>query len=271
MRSEFFLTLFELPAFLNDSLHVLVASLPALPPIFLSSYFLYLSSAFLCCFSPFTLFSPSSASRLPELLLFVFLFCISVLLLTLDSLLLYFLRSLRFLILRTLFSLLSLSLLSVFFLCPTFSAHAIVPFFLLAALLEEWMRTVEQLLTDADSRKENPDAGPHTELEYWKERTGRFNSIVDQKNTPAAKIMLGALQVARGNSVLMRRWKGFDSDITDALNEAKDNVRFLTQLDKFLEPLYKGTPRTIIDALPALMNNLFIMQSVARYYNTKGE
>lgn len=52
------------------------------------------------------------------------------------------------------------------------------------------------------------------------------------------------------------------------MNEAKDNVKYLTTLEKFIEPLYTGTPQTIIDSLPALMNSVKMIHTIARYYNT---
>jgi dynein heavy chain len=56
--------------------------------------------------------------------------------------------------------------------------------------------------------------------------------------------------------------------VTEALNEAKDNVKYLSTLEKFIEPLYDGTPETIKDTLPALMNSIKMIHTIARYYNT---
>ena len=68
--------------------------------------------------------------------------------------------------------------------------------------------------------------------------------------------------------MLLNQWKSVDINITEALNEAKDNVKYLTTLEKFIEPLYSGTPQTIIDSLPALMNSVKMIHTIARYYNT---
>ncbi|GBG28853.1 Dynein heavy chain 5, axonemal [Hondaea fermentalgiana] len=67
---------------------------------------------------------------------------------------------------------------------------------------------------------------------------------------------------------LLKRWRQIDINITEAANEAKDNVKYLGTLEKFIEPLYSGTPQTIIDALPALMNSIKMIYTIARYYNT---
>jgi dynein heavy chain len=56
-------------------------------------------------------------------------------------------------------------------------------------------------------------------------------------------------------------------DLSDKLNQAKDNVKYLGILEKFIDPLYKGTPETIIETLPALMNAIKMIHTIARYYS----
>lgn len=56
-----------------------------------------------------------------------------------------------------------------------------------------------------------------------------------------------------------------DVNVTEAANEAKDNVKFLYTLERFIEPLYSGTATTIIDTLPALMNSIKMIHTIARY------
>lgn len=66
----------------------------------------------------------------------------------------------------------------------------------------------------------------------------------------------------------MMEYNRLDLLLTDKLNEAKDNVKYLTTLEKFIEPLYHGTPQQIIDTLPALMNAIKMIHTIARFYNT---
>jgi len=52
------------------------------------------------------------------------------------------------------------------------------------------------------------------------------------------------------------------------VSEAKDNVKYLTTLEKSFEPLYHGTPASILESLPALLNNIKMLHAIARYYGT---
>ena len=64
-------------------------------------------------------------------------------------------------------------------------------------------------------------------------------------------------------------------EITETLNEAKDNVKYLNSTLKFLVPLYEyanttGESQTVIlmDIIPALVNALRMIHASSRYFNT---
>ena len=67
---------------------------------------------------------------------------------------------------------------------------------------------------------------------------------------------------------LMLSFQRLDLALTDKLNEAKDNVKYLSTLERFIDPLYTGTPQQIIETLPALMNAIKMIHTIARFYNT---
>ena len=56
--------------------------------------------------------------------------------------------------------------------------------------------------------------------------------------------------------------------MTDAANEAKDNVKYLATLEKSLEPMFTGKVQEIAETLPALITNIKMMYTIARYYST---
>eukprot|EP00854_Cymbomonas_tetramitiformis_P001067 gene1068-1616_t len=139
------------------------------------------------------------------------------------------------------------------------------------SVLHDWCVQVEKILDEGEtqmkkSSKQADDVGPDTELEFWRTRMAKFNSITEQLKSKACKLVLGVCMAARSQA--HRNWKAIDMRVTDAANEAKDNVKYLTTLEKSLEPMYMDTPVIIIDSLPALMNNIKMMHTIARYYNT---
>nr|CAD7194915.1 unnamed protein product [Timema douglasi] len=59
-----------------------------------------------------------------------------------------------------------------------------------------------------------------------------------------------------------------DNQITDACNEAQDNVKYLYSLEKFCEPLYRCDPTEMGSHIPSLMFAIRMIYSTSRYYNT---
>jgi dynein heavy chain len=98
--------------------------------------------------------------------------------------------------------------------------------------IQEWIVQTESLLAETEgTRKEPEDAGPDTELVFWRNRMAKFNGVAEQLKSKEARFVLGVAQTAK--SQRFKQWKAIDNAITDSLNEAKDNVKYLATLEKY--------------------------------------
>ena len=150
------------------------------------------------------------------------------------------------------------------------------------SILKDWCVVISEYLQAAADEPgangyDQEDEGPMGELEYWRQRMQRLTSITEQLKSIECRNVFNALSLFSKQGKddtksriisLLQKWKSIDIQITEAANEAKDNVKYLFTLEKFIEPLYTGTPSSIIDTLPALMNSIKMIHSIARYYNT---
>jgi dynein heavy chain, axonemal len=149
-------------------------------------------------------------------------------------------------------------------------------------LFDKWQVKIEAALAEAEAeqKKSDRDAGPAAELEYWKQRMRKLTGIAEQLRTKNCRTVVEVLDYAGRPSsdqvgaqkdkiyLATSNWNSMENRVTEALNEAKDNVKYLQTLEKFLEPLYNGNPASIRDTLPALMNSIKMIHTIARYYNT---
>lgn len=100
-------------------------------------------------------------------------------------------------------------------------------------VVTSWCEVSERLLEESLVRRvsesrtlmDTDDSGPHTELEFWKDRSAKYTSLVEQLSHHDCGLVLAVLNAARASDRLtttsFQRWKLIDSEITDALNEAK--------------------------------------------------
>jgi len=148
-------------------------------------------------------------------------------------------------------------------------------------IFAQWSEKIEAALEETENeRKEDKEAGPRNEIEYWRQRMRKLTGISEQLRSKNCRTVYDVLTQASQNPaeqlgkprdkiyLATSKWRSIELRVTEALNEAKDNVKYLSTLEKFIEPLYDGTPETIKDTLPALMNSIKMIHTIARYYNT---
>eukprot|EP00937_MAST-01D_sp_MAST-1D-sp2_P003104 g3104.t1 len=128
-------------------------------------------------------------------------------------------------------------------------------------LLEEWCTGIESCLSGGDADPAN---------------TKGLVDELDSRRTRETKAVIGTLSTLTKNTGdpnrqrlfnSLRRWKSTDITLTEAANGAKDNAKYLSTLERFVEPLYKGTPTMIVDTIPAMMNSIKMIHTIARYYS----
>jgi dynein heavy chain len=148
-------------------------------------------------------------------------------------------------------------------------------------LFNKWSDQIAQALDSTEKNEKRDDkSDPRQELDFWKQKMRQLTGISEQLRSKNCRTVYNVLSAASQNTseqmgkprdkiyLATSKWRAIELRVTEALNEAKDNVKYLQTLEKFIEPLYEGTPETIKETLPALMNSIKMIHTIARYYNT---
>uniref|UniRef100_A0A665W6M9 Dynein heavy chain tail domain-containing protein n=1 Tax=Echeneis naucrates TaxID=173247 RepID=A0A665W6M9_ECHNA len=127
--------------------------------------------------------------------------------------------------------------------------------------------SVAVLIESNQLRKVDDSAGPLSELQHWQRMSWRFNSIVKHIKGQACKSVVMVLHIS--GSKVMKVWRELDSRITDHANEAKDNVKYLSILEKVCRPLYNTDPVTMMESVQNIINAIQMIFTVSSFYNTR--
>lgn len=134
-------------------------------------------------------------------------------------------------------------------------------------LLEEWCEKIdefkESFIINRSSKKPHLE-GPREEIEYWRVRAQKLSSITEVMKRKDCRYVVSVLssfakmtdQPKSETIQLIKRWNQIEMETIETVNEAKDNLKYLSTLHRFIEPLYSGTVQSMIDTLPALMNSI---------------
>jgi dynein heavy chain len=107
-------------------------------------------------------------------------------------------------------------------------------------IFNAWSEKIQEALEGADAeRKDEKDAGPKQELDYWKLRMRKLTGISEQlrsKNCRTVYDVLTHISTSPADQagkprdkiyLATSKWKSIELRVTEALNEAKDNVKYL--------------------------------------------
>jgi len=148
--------------------------------------------------------------------------------------------------------------------------------------IEYWCRRMLTLISITEQLKSKPNRVVTGVLKARALRNDESGAGIDGKGDGEVGMGMSSPMSSGGSSTvgsalgeqdqiknLIERWREVDLAITDALNEAKDNVRFLDNLRKVIEPLYTESPSAIADTMPALMNSMKMIHTLSRHYGTE--
>lgn len=125
----------------------------------------------------------------------------------------------------------------------------------------EWTRQVRGAL-EAQLKKVPQGKGPLAEIDFWRERNAALSALVEQLKIPQVAKMLEAY------SHLESDFDDVKSELNKYYVEAKDNVRFLSTLERHFKNITHGaTFQVVIETIPSMMNALRMVWIISRHYN----
>jgi dynein heavy chain len=131
--------------------------------------------------------------------------------------------------------------------------------------LEDWTNSICSAV-EIEHQKVKNVRSPLGEIDFWRERNAALSALYDQINMPRVQQMLQVMKVVDNPQLT-----GFHvhfSELSKLYLEAKDNVKFLTTLERHFKHLIDGTFQTILESMQSMVNGLRMVWVISRHYNT---
>ncbi|KAI3386976.1 hypothetical protein SNEBB_002464 [Seison nebaliae] len=132
-------------------------------------------------------------------------------------------------------------------------------------VVTNWERTLRNSIDERNHIRPD-DESPLGEIDYWKKRFVYFANLYEETKQPIVKKIISSLNAIQHPGIL-----GFElqrSEISKHYVEAKDNVRFLSTLQRHFRNITYGADFNVVnDTIPSLMNSLRMVWIISRHYN----
>ncbi|GFQ71799.1 dynein heavy chain 8, axonemal [Trichonephila clavata] len=138
---------------------------------------------------------------------------------------------------------------------------------LVEQMMADWIRIIQEVIAESGQiRMEADDVGPLHELRYWRYILCRLSSVVDFVQSDKFQTVIKILIAAQ--SRILKLWMEQDRKLTDKVNEARDNVKYLQQIEKICEKFYENDIEVICKSIPLLISEVQMIHAISRFYHT---
>jgi len=127
-----------------------------------------------------------------------------------------------------------------------------------------WIAAIQRLI-DQENRRPRPGKGPMAEIEYWRTRNASLATMYEQLRSEAVTSMLDVLR--NEDAQFLQGFEVHLNDLKNLYTEAKDNVKFLTTLERHFKNVSMGSLSTITETLPPMMSALRMVWLISRNFN----
>ncbi|KFB36573.1 AGAP007675-PA-like protein [Anopheles sinensis] len=130
-----------------------------------------------------------------------------------------------------------------------------------------WLEQMQFALTQGDQIEQaSHNVGPLVELEYWRTVLTRYTSISEFTETKVFRQFLQCLKISR--SKLVKVWSGLETTLSTKLIESRDNVRYISSIERFWDPLYRCEPPEATRSMASLLEVIRQVYKSSAYYNS---
>ena len=132
--------------------------------------------------------------------------------------------------------------------------------------IDAWTGTIGSVI-DVQIKRTPVGKGPLAELDYWVERSSTMTALYEQLQVPEVQAILAI--VTKAGLSCINPFENQRRDLMRLYTEAKDNVKFLSTLERHFKNLTTTADlNTAAEIIPSVMNALRMVWIISRHYNT---
>lgn len=132
--------------------------------------------------------------------------------------------------------------------------------------LEDWTAVISREVEAELHKVGKRNRTPLGEIEFWRERNASLSALYEQINTHKVQQMLQVMKII--DNPQLSSFNYHFGELSKLYLEAKDNVKFLTTLERHFKHLHDGSFQTILDSMQSMVNGLRMVWVISRHYNT---